>query len=108
MFVDLTGGRRKAVVALGAGLGVVFVVGLVVVLFGLLNSSPVPLPGWPDSVQRGAEVAPQAPEVSTSPSVQPRTSPTRVTTTPTTPEPTRSRGNGNGHGGRPSKTPGRP
>uniref|UniRef100_UPI001B8B49E1 hypothetical protein n=1 Tax=Allorhizocola rhizosphaerae TaxID=1872709 RepID=UPI001B8B49E1 len=58
VFVDLTGRRRRAAIVLGGGLGVFLVLGLITLFAGLLTSSPVPLPGWPESVQRGAEVAP--------------------------------------------------
>ncbi len=107
VFVDLTGRRRQAAVALGAAVGVMLLLGLITVAVGLLNSSPVPLPGWPESVQRGGavEVAPP-PAPTPAPEASPR--PKSTTATPavgnSTPEPSRSRGNGHG---RPTKSPGK-
>ena len=110
MFVDVTGRRRRAAIVVGGGLGVFMVLGLIALAVGMLTSSRVPLPGWPETVQRGAEIAPTpAPVAPTSPSARSRTPPAAATTTGAA-EPTRTNGNGNGgaHGGRPSKTPGKP
>lgn len=117
VFVDLTGRRRRAAIIVGSGLGVFLVLGLIALLAGLFSGSPVPLPGWPDAVQRGADVVPTV----ATPAPHPTAERTRSsTTTPgktTTPQasPTAQPGNGNGIGpsngnghGRPSRSPGKP
>jgi hypothetical protein len=51
VFVDRSGRRRRLFTSLGAGLGVVLVVGCVLLVAGLMGSSPVPLPGLPQGGQ---------------------------------------------------------
>jgi hypothetical protein len=51
--VDRTGRRRQLFTSLGAGLGVLFAVGCMLLIAGLLGSSPVPLPGLPQGGQGG-------------------------------------------------------
>jgi hypothetical protein len=51
VFVDRSGRRRRLFTGLGAGFGVVLVVGCVLLVAGLMGSSPVPLPGLPQSGQ---------------------------------------------------------
>lgn len=108
VFVDSSGRRRRAVLVLGSGLGVLLVTGLVMLLAGLFTGSPGQLPGWPDAAH---------PEPAATPAQEPEPAPTsatpqqRPTATPTTAPATTPPGNGNGNGnghGRPSKTPGKP
>lgn len=51
VFVDRSGRRRRLFTGLGAGLGVLLVLGSLLLVAGLLGSSPVPLPGLPQSGQ---------------------------------------------------------
>lgn len=111
VFVDHTGRRRRVAIAVGSALGVLLVVGLVMLTAGLLSGTPVPLPGWPDTAQRGREEAVPTPRPSPSKVNKPGvTKPTQTATTTPRASATATRpGNGNGHGhGRPSKSPGKP
>ncbi|GAA2621709.1 hypothetical protein GCM10010399_61070 [Dactylosporangium fulvum] len=51
--MDRTGRRRRLFTGLGAGLGVLLAGGCSLLIAGLLGSSPVPLPGLPESGQGG-------------------------------------------------------
>jgi hypothetical protein len=51
VFVDRSGVRRRLVTIAGAGLGTALAVGCLALVAGLTGSSPVPLPGFPDSGQ---------------------------------------------------------
>ncbi|MDG6100840.1 hypothetical protein Daura_02115 [Dactylosporangium aurantiacum] len=51
VFVDRSGRRRRLFTGLGAGMGVLLVLGASLLIAGLLGSSPVPLPGLPQSGQ---------------------------------------------------------
>lgn len=111
IFVDHSGRRRRAVMILGSGLGVLLVVGLIMLTAGLLTGSPVPLPGWPEAVHGGGgNTVATEPTVAPAPTA-PTTTRTTPVTTPTTAVPT-GPGNGNGSGNgtshRPTKTPGKP
>lgn len=108
IFVDHSGRRRRAVVVLGSGLGVLLIVGLIMVAAGLFNGSPIPLPGWPDAVHGEAgNSAPTDPAATPDPDSTPKTipSPLTITTSPTT-SPTHGNGQGTSH--RPTKSPGKP
>lgn len=53
VFVDRSGRRRRLFTGLGAGLGVLLAAGSLLLVAGLMGTSPVPLPGLPQSGQRG-------------------------------------------------------
>jgi hypothetical protein len=53
VFVDRSGRRRRLFTSLGAGLGVLLAAGSLLLVAGLLGTSPVPLPGLPQSGQGG-------------------------------------------------------
>ncbi len=53
VFVDRSGRRRRLFTILGAGLGVLLAAGSLLLVAGLMGSSPVPLPGLPQSGQGG-------------------------------------------------------
>jgi hypothetical protein len=53
VFVDRSGRRRRLFTGLGAGLGMLLVAGSLLLAAGLLGTSPVPLPGLPQSGQGG-------------------------------------------------------
>ncbi|GAA2354113.1 hypothetical protein GCM10010170_045950 [Dactylosporangium salmoneum] len=107
--MDRSGRRRRLITALGAGLGVLLFAGVGLLVAGLLGSSPIPVPGLPDSgrgalQQRdaGGGLAPApAPAASGPPATRrPRTSAGAATPSPaaTTAKP----------GNRPTTHPGNP
>ncbi|WP_327006775.1 hypothetical protein OHA72_05580 [Dactylosporangium sp. NBC_01737] len=53
VFVDRSGRRRRLFTSLGAGLGVLLAASCLLLVAGLLGSSPVPLPGLPQGGQGG-------------------------------------------------------
>ena len=68
VFVDRSGRRRRLFTSLGAGLGVLLAAGSLLLVAGLMGSSPVPLPGLPQSGQGGYHHDGAGPGVSTAPS----------------------------------------
>jgi len=97
-------------VVLGSGLGVLLVVGLIMLAAGLFTGSPLPLPGWPDTVHGEAGNPPPAPVAPTASNPTHTAKPTgTTTTTPAAPATSATtHGNGNGASHRPSKSPGKP
>ena len=66
VFVDRSGRRRRLFTLLGAGFGVLLLIGLIAVVASLFGGGPGQLPGWPG--QGGAaEVKPSAVEPATQP-----------------------------------------
>ncbi|HEX5594496.1 MAG TPA: hypothetical protein VFX61_00505 [Micromonosporaceae bacterium] len=134
VFVDRTGRRRRMTVLTGVSIGVGLLVSLGLIVAGLLTGSPVPLPGWPDSVgqhqQDPADSNPPDPaptSAAPAPTTSTATSPTPIapasTAAPTTTAPrstapappSNSANPGQGDErrateppGRPSKSPGKP
>jgi hypothetical protein len=53
VFVDRSGRRRRLFTSLGAGLGVLLAASFLLLIAGLMGTSPVPLPGLPQSGQGG-------------------------------------------------------
>jgi hypothetical protein len=103
VFVDHTGRRRRLFTSLGAGFGVLLIIGCMLLVAGMLGSSPVPLPGLPDSGQGGLRrdagvnvgPSPTGPTPGASPDKATPTTPTTATTQPATAAPASTEQPGN-------------
>jgi len=85
VFVDRSGRRRRLFTLVGAGFGVLLLIGLIAVVASLFGGGPSQLPGWPG--QGGAaELKPSAVEAT----AQPTTATPAAVTSNTSPAPVKT------------------